>query len=399
MAFDAIVIGGGLAGSAFAGQLARAGHRILVLEREERFKDRVRGECMSPWGVAAARRMGLMDDLVAAGGRTLSSWITYALGKVDELRDLSTTTPHGEPALNLYHPDLQEALLGRAVLAGADVRRGATVTGLDAGPGRLPAVTFEQGGKTETISARIVVGADGRASQVRRWAGFEVSRSPDLLTIAGTLFTGCDVPDDAVHLTFGPGIASLVAPLGGKRARAYFVYPGVAGRRGLSGPAKVDEFVGCCQAAGFPESWFAAAESDGPLAEFDGADRWVAHPAKNGVVLIGDAAASTDPSWGQGLALTMVDVEHLTNALRSSADWSTALDRYAGEHDEYFAALQRILGWMTELVWTAGPEADARRGRVFPRMKADPTGFPDFLGTGPFGPNDENARRLILGLA
>src|SRR5204862_517586 len=82
-----------------------------------------------------------------------------------------------------------------------------------------------------TISARIVVGADGRASQVRRWAGFEVNRNPDLLTIAGTVFTGCDVHDHAVHLTFGPGIASLVAPLGAKRARAYFIYPRPAGRR------------------------------------------------------------------------------------------------------------------------------------------------------------------------
>jgi 2-polyprenyl-6-methoxyphenol hydroxylase-like FAD-dependent oxidoreductase len=399
MAYDAIVIGGGLAGSAFAGQMARAGRRILVLEREERFRDRVRGECMSPWGVAAARRLGLVDDLVAAGGRTLSSWITYAQGEIDEVRDLCATTPHGAPALNLYHPDLQEALLRRAVSAGADVRRGATVTGLQAGPGRSPAVTVEHEGKTETIGAPIVVGADGRASQVRRWAGFAVNKNPDLLTIAGTLFQGCEVPDDAVHLTFGPGVASLVAPLGGKRARAYFVYPGVAARRGLSGAAKVDEFVGCCQAAGFPASWFAGAESDGPLAEFDGADRWVEHPAKHGVVLIGDAAASTDPSWGQGLALSVVDVEHLTDLLRSSDDWSAALDRYAGEHDEYYAALHRILAWMTELVWTAGPEADARRGRVFPRLKADPTGFPDFLGMGPFGPSDENARRLILGLA
>ena len=119
---------------------------------------------------------------------------------------------------------------------------------------------------------------------------------------------------------------------------------------------------------------------------------------KNGVALIGDAAVSSDPSWGCGLSQTLLDVEHLANALCAGDDWTPALDRYAKEHDEYSSALRRILGWMTELTWTPGPEADERRGRVFPRMMSDPRGFPDAIGQGPYGPNDEQARRLVLGL-
>ncbi len=146
-----------------------------------------------------------------------------------------------------------------------------------------------------------------------------------------------------------------------------------------------------------PSAWLYGVEAIGPLAEFD-ADRWVESPAKNGVVLIGDASASTDPSWGSGLSLTVVDVEHLANALRSTTDWNAAIATYAREHDEYYGALHRILGWMTELIWTPGPEADERRGRVMPRLMSDPRGFPDPVGLGPFGPSDEPARRLILGL-
>ena len=56
-----------------------------------------------------------------------------------------------------------------------------------------------------------------------------------------------------------------------------------------------------------------------------------------------------------------------------------------------------ILSWMTTLVWTAGPEADDRRARVFPRMQQDPSGFPDPAGQRAFGPCDERARRLLLG--
>jgi len=398
MSYDAIVVGGGLAGSSLADRLARAGHRVLVLERETQFKDRVRGENMLPWGVAAAKRIGLYDTLVAAGGHTAPHWCTYVMGEATPARDLQVTTPTGDAMLNIYHPDMQEAAIARAIASGADVKRGATVLGLEAGPGRAPSVTYEHDGKRHTESARIVVGADGRASQMRAWGGFEVQRNPDLLTIAGMRIEGTNVPEGSAFFCMGPGFATFWAPQGNKRARTYFVYPGVAGKRGLSGKQKVAEFLQAAQSVGTPESWLAGVESIGPLAEFEGADKWVESPAKNGVVLMGDAAASTDPSWGSGLSLTMLDVEALGNALTSTNDWNGAIAEYAKAHDEYYGALHRILSWMTELIWTPGPEADERRARVLPRMMTEPAGFPDNVGLGPFGPSDEQARRLTLGL-
>jgi 2-polyprenyl-6-methoxyphenol hydroxylase-like FAD-dependent oxidoreductase len=398
MTFDAITVGGGLGGSTLATALARTGFKVLVLEQEIQFKDRVRGENILPWGVAAARRLGLVDDLLNAGGHQSRHWTTYMLGKPVARRDLHLTTSHGEVSLNIYHPDMQEALLKRASAIGVEVKRGAKVTGVVARADRMPAVTFEHDGKLQTLTARVVVGADGRGSQVRRWGGFEVQRNPDLLMIAGLLIQGTDVPEDSVHLVFGPGCATLLAPLGGRRARTYYVYPGVPRRRGLSGKDKPPEFMQACIGTGAPASWFAEAEPIGPLAEFGGADRWVESPVKNGIALIGDAAASSDPSWGCGLSLTLLDVEHLATALRENSDWNIALDHYAKEHDEYYSALHRILGWMTELTWTPGPQADERRGRVFPRMISDPIGFPDSIGLGPFGPSDEQARKLVLGI-
>jgi 2-polyprenyl-6-methoxyphenol hydroxylase-like FAD-dependent oxidoreductase len=398
MSYDAIIVGGGLAGSALADQLARSGHRVLVLERETRFKDRVRGENMLPWGVAATKRLGVYDDLVAAGGNVAPNWRFSAMGHADPPRDLRATTPGGDSMLNMFHPDLQETLIGRAIASGADVLRGATVVGLDAGPGRAPSVTYEHDGATKTASARIVVGADGRASQMRSWAGFDVQRNPDFLTIAGTLLEGTSIPHDGAYLCMGPGIATFWAPLGNNRSRTYFVYPGVAGKRGLTGKNKNADFLQAVRSVGIPEEWLDGAEVAGPLAEFEGADKWVTSPAKNGVVLIGDAAASSDPSWGSGLSLTLLDVEHLANALRTNNDWNVASEQYASEHDEYYGALHRILDWMTQLAWTPGPEANERRHRVGERLAKDPTGFPDAVGLGPFGPSDEHARRLILGL-
>ena len=61
--YDIITVDGGLGGSSLAKAMAARGARVLVLEREQRFKDRVRGEWMAPWGVAEVRELGIYELL------------------------------------------------------------------------------------------------------------------------------------------------------------------------------------------------------------------------------------------------------------------------------------------------------------------------------------------------
>jgi 2-polyprenyl-6-methoxyphenol hydroxylase-like FAD-dependent oxidoreductase len=396
MDVDVITVGGGLGGSTLAATLARGGRRVLVLEREKAFRDRVRGENMLPWGAAAARRLGVLDDLVTAGGHRAPFFNVYFMGAQTEHRPFPATTPSGEASLNMYHPDLQEALLGVASKSGAEIARGATVQSIAGRDGGWT-VTFEEDGQTRSVGARLVVGADGRSSRMRAMGGFEVRRDPDNLRIAGTLVEGTAVPDDGVHLCLGPGFATFIAPLGKQRARVYFIYVGAMGARQLSGKARAEEFIAGCRATNVPAEWFDGLNVIGPLAEFEGADHWVPSPSRPGLALIGDAAGATDPSWGCGLSKTMVDVEALAGQLAGTDDWDAALRNYSAMHDDYFGKLHDILSWMTTLIWSGGPEADARRARVLPRMQQDPTGFPDPGGQGPFGPCDDRARRLVLG--
>jgi flavin-dependent dehydrogenase len=49
--YDIVTVGGGLGGSALAKAMAEHGARVLVLESETQFRDRVRGESMLPWGL------------------------------------------------------------------------------------------------------------------------------------------------------------------------------------------------------------------------------------------------------------------------------------------------------------------------------------------------------------
>jgi 2-polyprenyl-6-methoxyphenol hydroxylase-like FAD-dependent oxidoreductase len=395
MTYDAIIVGAGLAGASLAKNLAERGYRVLVFEREARFKDRVRGEGMYPWGVSAARALGVYDHLASTCGKQ-TRWVrTWVGGELFAERDLAGTCPHGLGMFNFYHPAMQEALLELAEKSGASIRRAVAVKRVI--PGNPPRVQFEDDGGSVSLEARIIVGADGRNSQVRSWGGFQVQRDPDRLIIAGLLLEGTSVPDDAGHFGVGPDGATFIAPLGGKRARAYFMYRKADGVRHLSGDQKIGQFLESLLRAGVPTAWFHGVRAAGPLAEFNGTDHWVDEPAHNGVVLIGDAAAASDPDFGAGLSLTLLDVLHLRDCLCSTPDWSEGITRYAQEHDRCYAAFHEVERCWAKLLWDVGTEADERRARVLHWVLTEPKEVPDIFGLGPDSPIDERARRLFFG--
>jgi 2-polyprenyl-6-methoxyphenol hydroxylase-like FAD-dependent oxidoreductase len=84
--YDIIIIGGGLGGAALAKAMAEHGARILVLERERRFKDRVRGEGMWPWGVAELKELGVYQVLIETSAHEVRWLDTYIGGVRSEHR-------------------------------------------------------------------------------------------------------------------------------------------------------------------------------------------------------------------------------------------------------------------------------------------------------------------------
>ena len=276
--YDLLIIGGGIAGASLAGAMAKQGARVLVLESETRFRDRVRGEAIMPWGVIEARALGIYDVLVAAGAVPITYWDSYQGADRSGHRNLVSTTAIKEHILACYHPYMQEALLQWAQDSGASVKRGARARSVEAadGKGTNVIVEVEVAGGSESIAARLVVGADGRGSAVRSWAGFDVIKDPDRNLVAGVLLEGIDLPEDAAHAWLQADAGHFVFhwPQGNGMARAYLCTSPGAGSR-LSGAGDFTRFIEGCEAAGVPADVYSQAKAAGPLATFDGAGTWV----------------------------------------------------------------------------------------------------------------------------
>jgi 2-polyprenyl-6-methoxyphenol hydroxylase-like FAD-dependent oxidoreductase len=397
--YDIIAVGGGLGGAALAKSMAEHGARVLVLEREKRFKDRIRGELLVPWGVAETQALGIYDLLRSTCARECAGVGFYTEPGFGEPRDLITTTPQQLPAFAFYHPEMQEVLLQAAAQAGAEVRRGVHVRNVNSGA--VPSVVVEQQGTVEEIQTRLIVGADGRNSAVRKWAGLAAQHDPERLVISGVLFEEMPGPREGMfYLIVNPdlGQGAPMAPQGSGRVRAYLVQTKATSTR-FQGASDVTRFVAESIRSGAPAEWYETARAAGPLATFDGADSWVDHPYKDGVALVGDAAAASDPSWGQGLSLTVRDVRVLRDLLLRHENWDEAGHAYAEAHDEHYGVIHRVDNWLSEMFYATGPAAKTLRARAFPLFGEDPTRVPDHLMGGPDLPADETVRRRFFGEA
>jgi menaquinone-9 beta-reductase len=395
--YDIITVGGGLGGSALAKVMAEYGARVLVVEREKQFKDRIRGEFFAPWGIAETQALGLYEILRTTCAHESPWFGVYTEPEFGEPRDLMATSSQRLPFFTFHHPEMQEVLLQAAVEAGAEVRRGASVR--EVRPGDVPTVTVEQEGHVEELQARLIVGVDGRGSVVRKWAGFPIHQDPERLVISGVLFEEMPTPrEGTIYYVINPHIGQGVplASLGSGRVRAYLVQTKAASVR-LQGAAALPRFIAESVRSGAPAEWYAGAKAVGPLATFDGADTWVDHPYKDGIVLLGDAAASSDPAWGQGLALTVRDVRVLRNHLLSHENWDEAGHAYAEEHDRHYGVIHTVENWLSQMFFETGSAGEARRARAFPLLAQDPSRAPDHVVGGPELPADETVRRRFFG--
>jgi menaquinone-9 beta-reductase len=376
--YDAVMVGGGIAGSGIATVLSRAGLRCLVLEATERFPDRTKGEWIAPWGVLDARRVGLEDDLKTARGHTISRHISY-----DETRSrdesekgvlsLTTLMPGLPGPLTQRHPDACQALYDAADRAGATVLR--PVSDIKVAPGEHPHVRFTFAGREQNVQCRLVVGADGRNSMVRRSLGFTVEHDEPHHLFSGLLIDGADAwPEDLQVTGTEDDVHYLAFPQGQGRVRLYLGWQLDDPHRfsGPGGPQRfIDRFTKLTSLPG--ADILGAAAPVSPCATYANEDAWIDEPVVPGVVLIGDAAGWNDPITGQGLSIALRDIRVVSELLLANADWAVeTLKPYVSERNERMRRLRFSAHLTAVLSNEFGPDARARRVRAHERVAANP---------------------------
>ena len=168
--YEAIVVGGGPAGSTTAALLAEHGHRVLLLEREPFPRYHI-GESLIPYTWFTLDRLGVLDWLrQSACPKKYSVQFVSITGKVSQPFYFFQTIPHEcSMTWQVWRGEFDAMLLENARKKGAEIRQGVTVRDFIMDGDRMVGVRADPGnGATEEIFAKAVVDATGRDSMLSR---------------------------------------------------------------------------------------------------------------------------------------------------------------------------------------------------------------------------------------
>ena len=262
-----------------------------------------------------------------------------------------------------------------------------------------PSVKVVVGDRASDYEARLIVGADGKLSMARRWFGAETVSDPEVNRFGGVLVSGVRTDDRDTDNVGDSGDLSV----------NWFAQSADMTRLYLMGPAErlrahgvdrsFDALVGVAAGA-MPEGALDEVRSEGPIGFFPNSDIWPSQIAGDGIVLIGDAAGSVDPTQGHGTALLFHDVRVLSELLLAERDWRVAIAEFEVRRRRYHDVLHEYDGWVSLCNYGVGDAADRAREGHKRAEQADPSlaGFGVIEGRGPDGlVADEAARRIYFG--
>lgn len=393
--YDAIVVGARCAGSPTAMLLARRGYDVLVVDRATFPSDTISTHLVHPPGVAALRRWGLLDRVVATGCPPIHTYV-FDFGPFT-----LTGAPGTEEEPLAYSPRrtaLDEILVDAAGKSGAEVRQGFTVEEILLEGGRVVGIRGHgPEGSSVTERARVVVGADGLRSVVARAVEPErYNEKPPLVAAYYTYWSGLPMDGRLVNWVL-PNCGMAAWPTQDDLTLVIVGWPFAefdARRKDVEGNylAVVE------QLPAFAERVRAARREE----RFAGmaVPNYFRRPYGPGWALVGDAGYNKDFITAQGISDAFRDAElcaaALDEALSGTRPFDVAMADYQSERDRrslpfygftaQLAALQPLPQDLEQVL--AAVDGNQEAMDEFARVAGAVTSPADFL-------SEQNVARLL----
>jgi menaquinone-9 beta-reductase len=337
--WDVVVAGAGPAGSATALLLARAGARVLLVDRARFPREKPCSEYLSPESTRVLERLG--PDVLAA----------VAAAAPARLSGMKVVAPSGASVVGRFETfsfalprtRFDAILLNAARARGVEVREGVKVEELVYDSGAVAGVVARETrtGTRERYRARVVVGADGLRSVVARRLGRVRTTPPRRIAFTAHVAGVRDVSDFGEMHVGRPGYVGL-GPIGADVTTVALVLPLEEARRGECFFEELNRFPGV-RGRFDARSIVRRVMATGPFS------RWSRRPVAKGggALLVGDAADFFDPFTGQGIYSALRGAELAAAAVLEWLATGASLERYASARRREFTGkwlLERMIG-------------------------------------------------------
>ncbi|HET8914751.1 MAG TPA: FAD-dependent monooxygenase, partial [Propionibacteriaceae bacterium] len=341
---DVVVVGGRVAGAATALLLARAGVRVIVVDRDRHGSDTLSTHGLMRAGVLQLSRWGVLPDVVATGTPPIRQVIfRYADG---EQAVVAIRPSAGVDAL--YAPRryiFDQLLVDAAAVAGAEVLHESSVTALlrdDAERVVGVQVRSRQGHSTD-LYATLTIGADGIRSTVAQQVGAQVTRLGS--SAGGVLYRYFhDLPAEGYEWSYGDRSATGLIPT--NDSTCVFVGTTPARIHSLRRGGAEHAFTTLLESAG-PTlvDRVAAATPASRMHGWSGAVGYLRRCWGPGWALVGDAGYFKDPITTHGMTDALRDAELLADAvlaMLSGSEEASVLAEYEHTRDRLSADMFNV---------------------------------------------------------
>lgn len=381
--YDAVIVGGGPAGTSAAIHLAASGARVLLAEQKKFPRAKLCGEFISPECLEHFERLGVADQMLGAGGAALSETLFYSRSGKSVNVPSAWFGSRRAMALGLSRAEMDARLMKRAREAGVEILEEAQATGVLLEGKRVRGVSLKIDGQSLEVNSLVAIDATGRSRALARRVEREEKANHRQITKRSSFVAfkahlenaqGVDGHCEIYFYRGGygglsrieNGLSNLCFIASSRDVRACGGNAGRVMREVLMKNRRAAQTLADVRA---PENWLAFA--------LEGFGRRPLVPAP-GLLTIGDAASFIDPFTGSGMLMALESGEMAAQTiarhlpmLRRNQSFDQAASHYNTLYNQIFGARLRVCALMRRaafvprfaetLIFALGASAPARR--------------------------------------